>query len=35
MYKDIIFEYIGNEAKRQKEEIELIASENYVCSDVL
>ncbi len=35
MYKDIIFEYIGNEAKRQKEGIELIASENYVSSDVL
>lgn len=35
MYKDIIFEYIDNEAKRQKEGIELIASENYVSSDVL
>ena len=35
MYKDIIFEYIGNEAKRQKEGIELIASENYVSFDVL
>ncbi len=29
MYKDEIFEYIQNEAKRQKEGIELIASENY------
>lgn len=35
MYKDEIFEYIQNEAKRQKEGIELIASENYVSEDVL
>jgi len=35
MYKDIIFEYIEDEAKRQKEGIELIASENYVSEDVL
>lgn len=35
MYKDIIFEYIEEEAKRQKEGIELIASENYVSEDVL
>jgi glycine hydroxymethyltransferase len=35
MYKDEIFEYIQEEAKRQKEGIELIASENYVSEDVL
>lgn len=35
MYKDIIFEYIEEEARRQKEGIELIASENYVSEDVL
>ena len=36
MYKeDIIFKYINDEAKRQKEGIELIASENYVSSNVL
>ena len=35
MYKDEIFEYIQNEAKRQKEGMELIASENYVSEDVL
>ena len=35
MYRDEIFEYIQNEAKRQKEGIELIASENYVSEDVL
>ncbi len=35
MYKDIIFEYIDKEAKRQKEGIELIASENYVSPSVL
>lgn len=33
--KDIIFEYINGEAKRQKEGIELIASENYVSENVL
>jgi len=35
MNKDIIFKYIKQEAKRQKEGIELIASENYVSSNVL
>ncbi len=35
MYKDEIFKYIDEEAKRQKEGIELIASENYVSEDVL
>ena len=35
MYKDEIFEYIQEESKRQKEGIELIASENYVSEDVL
>ncbi len=35
MYRDEIFEYIQEEAKRQKEGIELIASENYVSEDVL
>lgn len=35
MYKDEIFEYIQEEAKRQKEGIELIASENYVSENVL
>lgn len=36
MYKeDIIFKYINDEAKRQKEGIELIASENYVSENVL
>lgn len=36
MYKeDIIFKYIKDEAKRQKEGIELIASENYVSENVL
>lgn len=36
MYKeDIVFKYIKDEAKRQKEGIELIASENYVSSNVL
>ena len=36
MYKeDIIFKYIQDEAKRQKEGIELIASENYVSENVL
>ncbi len=35
MYKDEIFEYIQEDAKRQKEGIELIASENYVSEDVL
>ena len=36
MYKeDIVFKYINDEAKRQKEGIELIASENYVSSNVL
>jgi len=36
MYKgDVIFKYIQEEAKRQKEGIELIASENYVSEDVL
>ncbi len=36
MYKeDIIFKYINEEAKRQKEGIELIASENYVSENVL
>ncbi len=35
MYKDIIFKYIEEEAKRQKEGIELIASENYVSENVL
>jgi glycine hydroxymethyltransferase len=33
--KDIIFKYIENEAKRQKEGLELIASENYVSENVL
>lgn len=33
--KDIIFKYIKEEAKRQIEGIELIASENYVSDDVL
>ncbi len=33
--KDVIFEYIDNESKRQFEGIELIASENYVSKDVL
>jgi glycine hydroxymethyltransferase len=33
--QDIIFKYIQKEAKRQKEGIELIASENYVSNDVL
>lgn len=33
--KDVIFEYIDKEAKRQIEGIELIASENYVSEDVL
>ena len=33
--KDIIFKYIDDEAKRQIEGIELIASENYVSEDVL
>jgi glycine hydroxymethyltransferase len=31
----IIFDLIQKEAKRQDEEIELIASENYVSRDVL
>lgn len=35
MSKDVIFEYIQQESKRQKEGIELIASENYVSSSVL
>lgn len=35
MYKDEIFKYIEQEAKRQKEGIELIASENYVSENVL
>ncbi len=35
MYKDEIFKYIDQEAKRQKEGIELIASENYVSENVL
>ena len=35
MYKDEILEYIQEEDKRQKEGIELIASENYVSEDVL
>jgi len=35
MYKDEIFKYIKGEIKRQKEGIELIASENYVSKDVL
>ena len=35
MYRDEIFEYIQKEAKRQKEGIELIASENYVSENVL
>ncbi len=36
MYKeDIVFKYIKDEAKRQKEGIELIASENYVSENVL
>lgn len=36
MYKeDIIFKYIKDEARRQKEGIELIASENYVSENVL
>lgn len=35
MSKDIIFEYIEKEAKRQIEGIELIASENYVSQGVL
>ncbi len=36
MYKeDAIFKYINDEARRQKEGIELIASENYVSENVL
>ncbi len=35
MYKEEVFKYIEQEAKRQKEGIELIASENYVSEDVL
>ena len=35
MSKDIIFKYIEDESKRQREGIELIASENYVSSSVL
>ena len=33
--EDIIFKYIEDEAKRQREGIELIASENYVSENVL
>ena len=32
---DVVFEYIEAEAKRQREGLELIPSENYVSSDVL
>ena len=35
MSKDIIFKYIEDESKRQREGIELIASENYVSPPVL
>ena len=35
MSKDIIFKYIEDESKRQREGIELIASENYVSPSVL
>ena len=35
MSKDIIFKYIEDESKRQREGIELIASENYVSPAVL
>ena len=35
MSKDVIFKYIQQESKRQKEGIELIASENYVSTNVL
>lgn len=35
MSKDIIFKYIEQESKRQREGIELIASENYVSPSVL
>ena len=35
MIRDEIFSLIALERKRQEEEIELIASENYVSSDVL